>query len=1362
MMKLMNFSTFFSKTNRVGNKSGIKISVLLVMFCFFAFTNAFGTTYSHTISSKTWSAYGAQTLTGVSWTAAATGGSYWGYDATKGQQFGSSGSPAKPLTLTTSGITGTITSIVVTTSGASSVAGTVSVSVGGTAFSPATASLTSTNAAYTFTGSASGSITITWNQSSSKALYLKAIEVTYSSSSAPTLTSPTATSITTTTATLGANVTVDGGAALTARGTVWGTTASPTGNAVAASGTTTGVFTHTRTGFTANTKYYYRGYATNSVGTAYSGDGTFVTLPNAPGIDAGSGATTNSLIVNWIAPTGGSVAFTYEIQVDDNSDFSSLAFSQSNIASTNTSITATGLAPATSYYYRVRANNATGSSDWSSISVAYSTISANVPTLTASALADFGNVCTNSFSTNTFTVTGSALTSGNITVDTQDPGFTFSVSVDGTYSTSISFYQSGGAFSQIVYVKYTPTKIATENADINISGGGASTYQFTTSGVGVNNAPIVDTPTSASITATTAVLGGNISDLGCTNVTMNGIEWSTTNGFANGTGTVVSSSGDFQTGTFTQRITGLTPSTVIYFKAFATNAGGTTYTSQSSFVTNALSVPVATAATNVGRNEFTANWDAVEGATEYNLNVYQRIGGGTQTVLSENFDNFSSGSTGSGASSSDVSTSLDSYTQTAGWTGSKIYHAGGTAKFGTSSALGYIVSPAINLSANGGAFNLSFQSMAWSGDATSLKIYLNDVLVYTVTGLNNSDYTLGSFSVDLTGGNASSIIKFEGGQASKGRFFLENIVITQGGETITQASGSPFTVTEGNSKVIDGLSSATTFNYTVTAKDINGLETAKSNEITVSTTSGTSATDYFRSKATGNWSELTTWESSENGSDNWISATAVPTSSATSIYIENGNEVTVTNPATASSVIVKPTANLTLNDGESLSADHLTIQSDATGTGTFLNNGTATITTVTANQYLSSARNWYVSSPVSAAVAPSGFTYYQRDEAGASWTTQPFVAGNTFVQGKGYIALPDAAGSTLTFTGQLNTDNVDVSLSWSGASSKGFNLIGNPYPSHLTWTKEFTDANASLIEPTIYYRTNSGNSNNNHQWSNPTFNAHTGASVGGASKIIPPMQAIWVKAIAAGTLTLDKSLLTRSHQGSNPLKVSPIDESKRLRLVVSDGQSSDEILIYFNANASNGYDAYDSPKMINGVNSTVPDMYTMAGAEQLVINGMNDIPSEIPLYFNANASKSSQFSLSTTEISNFEAQTLIYIKNNKTGEQQLISDGTTYSFDAAAAGNSPSFSLIFRVNNATTDLRNNNNSVLNVYANAEGQITVSLPSVKENVVASVYNSLGQCVMTQPLTATHTVLNKEFTSGAYVVKVNGVSRKVVIE
>ena len=143
------------------------------------------TTYSHTITAKTWSALDAQSLNGVNWTAAGTTTAaepYFGFDNTKGQQFGSGNKPFSALTLTTSEIAGTITSVKVNTSGASSINATFKVKVGDTYFTSGgsdNVALTATATDYTFTGSASGNVVLEWAQTSSKAIYIKSIEITY-------------------------------------------------------------------------------------------------------------------------------------------------------------------------------------------------------------------------------------------------------------------------------------------------------------------------------------------------------------------------------------------------------------------------------------------------------------------------------------------------------------------------------------------------------------------------------------------------------------------------------------------------------------------------------------------------------------------------------------------------------------------------------------------------------------------------------------------------------------------------------------------------------------------------------------------------------------------------------------------------------------------------------------------------------------------------------------------------------------------------------------------------------------------------------------------------------------------------------
>ena len=160
-----------------GYTKGIRFVAVLTMLLIVGIGQAWAETYSYTFTAKQFSANGSKTLNSVSWTLAGNG-NYWGYEATKGQQFGSGSAPYKTLTLSTSGISGTITKIIINTSGAKDVNASFTVSVGGTQWGNST-KLTTTATDYTFTGSKSGEIKFSYTQTSSKALYIKSISVTY-------------------------------------------------------------------------------------------------------------------------------------------------------------------------------------------------------------------------------------------------------------------------------------------------------------------------------------------------------------------------------------------------------------------------------------------------------------------------------------------------------------------------------------------------------------------------------------------------------------------------------------------------------------------------------------------------------------------------------------------------------------------------------------------------------------------------------------------------------------------------------------------------------------------------------------------------------------------------------------------------------------------------------------------------------------------------------------------------------------------------------------------------------------------------------------------------------------------------------
>jgi hypothetical protein len=94
----------------------------------------------------------------------------------------------------------------------------------------------------------------------------------------PVLTTNPAGAITENSATCGGNITDSGGAAITAKGVCWSTNHNPTLNDnKTTDGTGSGVFNSNLTNLAANTTYYAKAYAINSLGTSFGNEISFTT-----------------------------------------------------------------------------------------------------------------------------------------------------------------------------------------------------------------------------------------------------------------------------------------------------------------------------------------------------------------------------------------------------------------------------------------------------------------------------------------------------------------------------------------------------------------------------------------------------------------------------------------------------------------------------------------------------------------------------------------------------------------------------------------------------------------------------------------------------------------------------------------------------------------------------------------------------------------------------------------------------------------------------------------------------------------------------------------------------------------------------
>lgn len=99
--------------------------------------------------------------------------------------------------------------------------------------------------------------------------------------------------------------------------------------------------------------------------------------------------------------------------------------------------------------------------------------------------------------------------------------------------------------------------------------------------------PTVITTTITNVTSTSAVVGGGVTSNGNITVTQTGVCYSTSQNPTISNHFVV---GNSNTGNFTCNLTGLTPNTKYYVRAYATNGAGTAYGEQKEFTTNS-SIP---------------------------------------------------------------------------------------------------------------------------------------------------------------------------------------------------------------------------------------------------------------------------------------------------------------------------------------------------------------------------------------------------------------------------------------------------------------------------------------------------------------------------------------------------------------------------------------------------------------------------------------------------------------------------------------------------------------------------------------------------------------------------------------------------
>lgn len=393
-----------------------------------------------------------------------------------------------------------------------------------------------------------------------------------------------ASAITPNSAVLGGNVTGDGGAAITERGICYGTSVNPTiANSKVVIGNGTGIFSSTVTGLAANTTYYAKAYATNSYGTAYGTEITFTTaqlsLATVSTTEATSVGTTSVILGGNVTNDGG-VTVTERGICHGTSQNPTIANTKLAIGTgpgtfSNTII---GLTAGTIYYAKAYAINSQGTAYGSQIT--FTTVALLQATVTTTTATSVG--------------TTSAILGGNVTSDggatVTERGICYSTTQNPTIANSKLAIGTGpGTFSNTVTGLTAGTIYYAKAYAIN-SQGTAYGSQITFTTISLSLATVTTTA-AATVTAISAVLGGNVTNDGGATVTERGVCYSTSQNPTTATSKLAIGTG---TGTFSNTVTGLTEGTIYYAKAYAINSLGTAYGTQITFTTSQHSLATVT------------------------------------------------------------------------------------------------------------------------------------------------------------------------------------------------------------------------------------------------------------------------------------------------------------------------------------------------------------------------------------------------------------------------------------------------------------------------------------------------------------------------------------------------------------------------------------------------------------------------------------------------------------------------------------------------------------------------------------------------------------------------------------------------
>jgi hypothetical protein len=358
------------------------------------------------------------------------------------------------------------------------------------------------------------------------------------------------------------------------------------------------------------------------------------------------------------------------------------------------------------------------------------------------------------------------------------------------------------------------------------------------------------------------------------------------------------------------------------------------------------------------------------------------------------------------------------------------------------------------------------------------------------------------------------------------------------------------------------------------------------------------------------------------------------------------------------------------------------------------------------------------------------------------------------------------APNTVDITGVVTNGALSVTLYNNNNSyTRGFNLVGNPYPSPADWDAS-TGWTKTNIDAAIYYFRSS---------TTDQYGGMYGSYVNGissddeATNIIPSMQGFFVHVTdgsfpVTGTLALNNNV--RINNLSHRFIKSAINSSKSsnssnssasfIRLFARFGDtpdSSDPLVIYFDEKAQEGFDSgLDALKLMN-TDLKMPNLYAVASdGSNLSINALpvtDDSLLAVPLGLITGINGSIIFYIRDT--ANLPAGKTIYLHDSQTGTDQSLNNSGEYKIYLNAGKYNDRFSLRFVKGTSVTPETKPSTDLFSIY-NSNGTLIADIYYISEDKgELFISNFSGQILFRQEIYAGgYQEFNPKLKDGFYLV------------